>query len=57
MRYYTIEITETLTRLAEIEAPSLEQALEKARDMYYDGEIVLNECDLVDTEFNRFERE
>lgn len=55
MNSFTIEIKETLIRLIEVEGASKEEALEKAKDLYYECEVLLSENDLVETEFCIFE--
>lgn len=51
MSKFNIEIIETLNHIYEIEADSLEEALEKVKDKYFNGEIVLDENDHVETKF------
>ena len=52
---YKIEITETLSRIVDIEADSEEGALEKVRQAYKREEIVLNADDYLDTEIEVYE--
>ncbi len=52
MTTYKIEITETLSRIIEIEAPTAEEAIDKAREMYKAEEIVLDGEDWVETEID-----
>lgn len=52
MNKYNIEIKETLSHTCQIEANSLREAILKVRHEYYNSNIVLNEDDLVTTEFN-----
>lgn len=47
---YKIEITETLSRIVDIEADSEEGALEKVRQAYIKENIVLSAEDYIDTE-------
>lgn len=47
---YKVEITETLSRIVDIEADSEEGALEKVRQAYKKEEIVLDANDYLDTE-------
>lgn len=47
---YLVEISETLQRKVEIEADNPGEAIQKTKDMYYDGEIVLDADDIVDGE-------
>ena len=48
---YDITITEILKRKIEIEAYSYGEAIEKAKKMYYDCELILDASDLVEQEF------
>ena len=52
MKTYYISVTETLNKIVEVQAESSEEALRKAEDAYYNGEIVLDSEDFVDTDFN-----
>ena len=52
MKTYYIRVTETLDRIVEVHAEDLSEALQKAEDAYYNGEIVLDSEDYVDTQFN-----
>ena len=47
---YLVEISETLQRKVEIEAENPSEAIQTAKDKYYNSEIVLNADDLVDGE-------
>ena len=47
-----IEIQEHLSRVIEIEAPSAQEAIDKAREMYRAEEIVLGGDDCVATEID-----
>lgn len=51
---YLVEISETLQRKVEIEADNPGDAIKKTKDMYYDGEIVLDADDIVDGETSFF---
>ena len=55
MTTYKIEIQETLSKVIEIEAPSAQEAIDKAREMYRAEEIVLDGDDWVGTEIEEFE--
>lgn len=55
MKKYKIEITETLQKVVEIDAESLEEALYKAKLMYRMQEVVLDESDFVEAEFEPFD--
>ena len=52
MKTYYISVTETLNKIVEVHADSEQEALQKAEDAYYNGEIVLDSEDYVDTQFN-----
>ena len=49
---YTVEITETLQRQVEVEAPTREDAELMVKHMYRDGEIELDYNHFMDTEFS-----
>lgn len=55
MKKYTIEITETLTRLVNIEAETEYEAERIMREKYKNGEIVLDADDFVGYEAHIFE--
>ena len=50
--YKKIEIKETLSKTIEIEANSIEEAIEKATLLYNNEEIILNSDDYLDTEID-----
>lgn len=52
MKTYYISITETLNKVVEVKAEDEREALHKASDAYYRGEVVLDSEDFVDTDFN-----
>lgn len=52
MTTYKIEIQEHLSRIIEIEAPTAEEAIDKAREMYKAEEIVLDGDDWVEREID-----
>ena len=52
MKTFEIEIKETLSKTIEIEANSIEEAIEKATLLYNNEEIVLNSDDYLDTEID-----
>lgn len=52
MKTYYIRVTETIDRIVEVHAEDSSEALQKAEDAYYNGEIVLDSEDYVDTQFN-----
>jgi len=45
---FSIVITETLTRIINIEAATQDEALDRARSLYREEEIVLDSSDFVD---------
>ena len=55
MSQYKIETEETLSRIIEVEAPSAEEAIDKARAMYKAEQIVLDADDWVGTEIEEHE--
>lgn len=48
---YEVTIKETLTRTVEVEADSMEDAVNDVMDLYYSCEIVLNDNDDVSVDF------
>lgn len=52
---FNIEIKETLSRVEKIKAKSLEDAIKKAKDIYYSEKIVLDAQDLTDVDFKPYE--
>jgi hypothetical protein len=55
MKTYYIRVTETIDRIVEVHAEDSSEALQKAENAYYKGEIVLdseNSENFVDTQFN-----
>ena len=52
MKTFYISVTETLKRIVEVHAEDSSEALQKAEDAYYNGEIELDYNDMVDTDFN-----
>lgn len=55
MKTYYIRVTETIDRIVEVHAEDSSEALQKAENAYYNGEIVLdseNSENFVDTQFN-----
>lgn len=51
METFKIEVKETLSRVIEIEANSVDEAFSKIQDLYKNEEIVLDAEDYVETEF------
>jgi hypothetical protein len=55
MKTFKIEVKETLSRIIEIEANSMDEAFSKIQDLYKKEEIVLDSDDYVETEFLKSE--
>lgn len=51
MKTYYISVTETLNKIVEVQAENEQEALQKAKDSYYNDEFELDYNDQVDTEF------
>jgi len=51
MKTYYISVTETLNKIVEVHAENEQEALQKAKDSYYNDEFELDYNDQVDTEF------
>lgn len=54
MQTYKIKIQETLSKTVEIEANTIDEALQIAQQSYQNEEIVLDWGDFVLVEFNKF---
>ena len=52
LKEFHVEITEILQITVKIEAESEEKAVEEARARYSGGDYIINESDLVATEFD-----
>lgn len=52
MKKYLVEITETSQRQVTVTAETRDEAEQKVRQKYRDGEIVLDERDYIDTDFH-----
>lgn len=52
MQIYNIEIQEFLSKVVEVKAASVEEAISKVKEMYYNEEIVLDADDYVTTEID-----
>ena len=55
MTTHKIETEETLSRIIEILAPSAQEAIDKAREMYRTEQIVLDADDWVGREIEEYE--
>lgn len=54
---FEVEIKEILVRVQKVKANSLGEAIDKAMEMYYSEEIVLDAKDFKDVDFNPSEEE
>lgn len=54
MKIFEIEIKETLSKVIEIQANSIGDAIEKATSLYNNEEIILSSDDCCDTEIEHF---
>ena len=52
MKKYSIEVLEVLSRIVEVEASDVEDAIEQVRQKYRKCEIVLDDSDYKMTEFS-----
>ena len=52
MKTYYIKIVETRSQIVEVHADSLVDAVNKAKDVYYDGTLELQVGDVDETFFN-----
>lgn len=52
---FKIEIQETLSRIVDVEAENIEEAIFKANKMYSNEDIVLSENDFVETKIDEIE--
>lgn len=55
MEKFKIEIQETLSRIVEVEAENVDEAILKTNEMYKDEKIVLSENDFVATKIDKLE--
>lgn len=54
METFKVEIQEFLSRIIEIEAENIDEAVSKAKQMYQNEEIVLDSEDYVTTEIEEY---
>ncbi|MCW6660008.1 DpnD/PcfM family protein [Aerococcaceae bacterium NML191292] len=52
MEQYKVEITETLSRVVEVNANSSDEAINIVRQLYEEREIVLDSSDYLETEID-----
>lgn len=57
MKKFKIEIQETLQTICDIEAETIEEALEIAEENWYDAKIVLTSEDFKEVNFKEFKNE
>ena len=57
MKEFKIEITETLSKIIEIQANDVDEALEAIKEMYYQELIILDSRDFVDKEIKMVNNE
>lgn len=57
MAKYKIEVVETSTRIVEVEADDVSDACGKVHNMWSEGEIVLDETDFMNVDFNYVEED
>ncbi len=57
MKTFKIEIQEFLSRIVEIEAYNIDEALLKVKEMYQNEEIILDSEDFVTTEIEEYKYE
>lgn len=53
MKTFKIEVTETLSKVVEVSAENIDDALEKTKKSYNDEKIILDENNYVTTEFKK----
>lgn len=54
---YEIEIKEELSRVEKIEADSLDEAITKAMDLYYEQKVILDAEDMKGVDFRSYAKE
>jgi len=54
METFKIEIQEFLSRIVEIEAENIDEAISKVKELYHKEEIVLDSDDYVTTEIEEY---
>ena len=54
MKVYKIQVEETLADIVSVQASSKDEALEKVKEQYRRGDIVLEYDNFVDVEFSVF---
>lgn len=52
LKTFYVSVTETLNKIVEVHATDSQEAIQKASDAYYDGQVVLDSDDYVDVQFN-----
>lgn len=54
MNKYTIEITESVSKLIDIQAEDLDDAITKVKEKYQNGEIELTDDDEIEVRFDKY---
>ena len=52
---YEIEIKEVLSRVEKVEAESLDEAIDRAMELYYNEQIILDDNDMKGVDFAPYE--
>ena len=55
METYKIEIKEFLSKIVEIEAKNVDEAISKVKEMYIKEEVILSENDFVTYEVDKYD--
>lgn len=55
MKTFKIEVIETLSKIVEVSAENIEDAIHKTKKLYNNEKIILDENDYVITEFKKME--
>lgn len=55
METFKIEIKEFLSKIVEIEAKNVDEAISKVKEMYLEEEVILSENDFVTYEIDKYD--
>jgi hypothetical protein len=55
MGKFKVEVIETLSKLVDVEANDIDEAIDKVRNMYHDSDIVLSYDDFIRVEIEGYE--
>ena len=55
METFKIEIKEFLSRIIEIDAKNVDEAISKVKEMYLEEEVILSENDFVTYEIDKYD--